>query len=75
MHHALPLTIAVLVSVGIIIIGVFYIAAPKHISKGFGLNLPASDAVTLAWLRLKGIRDIASGMVVLTSCSRQMREA
>jgi hypothetical protein len=32
----------------------------------FGLKPPASDADTRAWLRLKGIRDIASGFVVLT---------
>ena len=31
-----------------------------------GLKLPASDADTRAWLRLKGIRDVASGFVVLT---------
>jgi hypothetical protein len=30
----------------------------------FGLKPPASDADTRAWLRLKGVRDIASGLVV-----------
>ncbi|MFN7992478.1 MAG: DUF4267 domain-containing protein [Bryobacteraceae bacterium] len=33
---------------------------------GFGLRPPAPDADTHAWLRLKGIRDIASGLAVLT---------
>src|SRR5262249_21712795 len=31
----------------------------------FGLKPPASDANTRAWLRPKGIRDVASGLVVL----------
>ncbi|WP_109484983.1 DUF4267 domain-containing protein [Occallatibacter savannae] len=66
MHSTVPLIAAVLVSVGIIIIGAFYIAAPQRILAGFGLKPPASDRDTLAWLRLKGIRDIASGLVVLT---------
>ena len=66
MHTTLPLTIAVLVSVGIIVIGSFYILAPEKILGGFGLKPPASDAATRAWLRLKGIRDIASGLTVLT---------
>ncbi len=33
----------------------------------FLLKPPASDADTRAWLRLKGIRDIASGLIVLTT--------
>jgi hypothetical protein len=66
MHSTLPLTLAVLVSVGIIVIGCFYIASPERILGGFGLKPPAADADTRAWLRLKGIRDIASGLTVLT---------
>ena len=34
--------------------------------KFYRLKPPASDADTRAWLRPKGIRDIASGLVVLT---------
>jgi len=66
MHSAIPLSLAVLVSAGIIVIGCFYVASPKRILGGFGLKPPASDADTHAWLRLKGIRDIASGLAVLT---------
>jgi hypothetical protein len=66
MHSAIPLSIAVLVSVGIIGIGCFYIASPQRILGGFGLRPPASDPDTNAWLRLKGIRDVASGLAVLT---------
>ncbi len=35
-------------------------------TRSFGLKPPAPDADTRAWLRLKGIRDIVSGLVVLT---------
>jgi hypothetical protein len=54
------------IAVAIIVIGCFYLASPKRILGGFGLKPPASDADTHAWLRLKGIRDIASGLVVVT---------
>ena len=61
-----PLILAALIAVAIIVIGCFYLASPKRILGGFGLKPPASHADTHAWLRLKGIRDIASGLVVLT---------
>lgn len=64
MHQAIPLILAALVAVGIVVIGGFYLASPQRISGGFGLRPPAPDADTRAWLRLKGIRDIASGLVV-----------
>lgn len=66
MHNAIPLSLAGLVAVGIIIIGGFYLAAPERISGSFGLKLPAPDNDTRAWLRLKGIRDVASGSALLT---------
>jgi Domain of unknown function (DUF4267) len=66
MHSALPLSLAVLVSVGIIVIGCFYLASPERMTGSFGLKPPASDADTRAWLRLKGIRDLAAGLVVVT---------
>jgi hypothetical protein len=53
-------------AVAIIVIGGFYIIAPERMTGSFGLKMPAPDADTRAWLRLKGIRDIASGLVVLT---------
>ena len=65
MHSAIPLSIATLVAVGIIVIGCFYLVAQERILGGFGLKPPAPDADTRAWLRLKGIRDIASGLAVL----------
>jgi hypothetical protein len=52
-------------ALGIIVIGCFYILSPQRISGTFGLKPPASDSDTRAWLRPKGIRDIAAGLVVL----------
>jgi Domain of unknown function (DUF4267) len=43
----------------------FLYRVSQRIVGGFGLRLPATDADTRAWLRLKGIRDIGSGLVVL----------
>lgn len=65
MHNAVPLILAALIAVGIIVIGCFYLASPERLSGSFGLKPPASDADTRAWLRLKGIRDVASGLIVL----------
>lgn len=66
MYNAVPLILAALIAVGIIVIGCFYLASPERVSGSFGLKPPASDADTRAWLRLKGIRDVASGLIVLT---------
>jgi hypothetical protein len=67
MHNAIPLTLAALIAAGIIVIGCFYLASPQRVLGSFGLKPPARDADTRAWLRLKGIRDVASGLVVLTT--------
>lgn len=66
MYNAIPLILAALIAVGIIVIGCFYLVSPERISGTFGLKPPATDADTRAWLRLKGIRDVASGLVILT---------
>jgi hypothetical protein len=66
MHDAIPLILATLIAVGIIVIGCFYLISPERISGTFGLKPPASDADTRAWLRPKGIRDVAAGLLVLT---------
>jgi hypothetical protein len=65
MHNAIPLVLAALVAVGIIIIGCFYLVSPERMTGSFGLKPPASDADTRAWLRLKGTRDVVSGLVLL----------
>ena len=66
MHNAILLSLAALIAAAIIVIGCFYLASPERILGSFGLKPPALDADTLAWLRLKGTRDVASGLVVLT---------
>jgi hypothetical protein len=66
MANTIPFALAAFIAVAIIVIGCLYLASPNRILGGFGLKPPASDADTLSWLRLKGIRDIASGLVVLT---------
>ena len=66
MYDAIPLILAALIAVGIIVIGCFYLASPGRVLGSFGLKPPARDADTLAWLRLKGIRDVVAGLVVLT---------
>jgi uncharacterized membrane protein len=66
MHDAIPLSPAALLAVAIIVIGCFYVISPERMTGSFGLKPPAPDADTRAWLRLKGIRDIVSGLVVLT---------
>jgi len=65
MNNAILLSLAALIAVGIIVIGCFYLVSPERISGSFGLKPPASDPDTRAWLRPKGIRDIAAGLVVL----------
>jgi hypothetical protein len=65
MPNAIPLVLAAILAFGIIIIGCLYLAVPERISGAFGLKPPASDADTRAWLRLKGVRDVVSGLVVL----------
>jgi hypothetical protein len=66
MYNAIPLILAALMAVGVMVIGCFYLVSPERISGSFGLKPPAPDADTRAWLRLKGIRDVASGLVVLS---------
>src|ERR1700752_205215 len=66
MLDAMPLSLAALIAVGIMVIGCFYLVSPERISGTFGLKPPASDADTRAWLRPKGIRDVAAGLVVPT---------
>ena len=66
MHNSIPLYLAALMAVAIIVIGCFYVISPERMTGSFGLKPHASDADTRAWLRLKGIRDIVSGLVVLT---------
>src|SRR5499427_4747080 len=63
--HWLALGLALLVALAIIAIGTQYIASPLSATRSFGLPLPESGTNIAWWLRLKGVRDIVSGLAVL----------
>jgi hypothetical protein len=66
MHSAIPFYLAGLIAAAVIMIGCSYLVSPERVSGSFGLKPPASDADTRAWLRLKGLRDVTLGLLVLT---------
>lgn len=57
--------IALLVSLAIIALGLMYLLTPRAATRSFGLPPPEPGPNVAWWLRLKGVRDIASGLVVL----------
>ncbi|HEX3407265.1 MAG TPA: DUF4267 domain-containing protein [Caulobacteraceae bacterium] len=61
----LALGVAALVALAIIVIGVLYVSRPRVATRSFGLPLPEDGPKVGWWLRLKGVRDIASGLMVL----------
>lgn len=63
--HWLPLAMAALLALAIIAIGLLYLLTPFTVARGFGLPYPEGGPAIPWWLRLKGVRDIASGLVVL----------
>ena len=63
--HWLALGIALLVALGIILIGALYVSRPRAAVRSFGLPLPEDGPNIAWWLRLKGVRDIAAGLTVL----------
>lgn len=58
--------VAFLAAIGIVGLGAMYITDPRAASRSFGLPLPEDGPNIAWWLRLKGVRDIVSGLVVLT---------
>jgi hypothetical protein len=66
MYSAIPFYLAGLIAVAVIMIGCSYLVSPERVSGSFGLKPPAPDADTRAWLRLKGLRDVTLGLLVLT---------
>jgi hypothetical protein len=63
--YSFSMGVVLLVSVGIIFIGFMYLARPRMAAKGFGLPLPEAGSNTDWWLRLKGVRDVVSGLIML----------
>jgi len=70
MMHWIALGVALLLAVAIIAIGILYIVSPTTATRSFGLPLPDGGANTAWWLRLKGVRDIASGLIALAFMMR-----
>lgn len=63
--HWIALGIATLLALAIIAIGFQYLLIPLNTSRSFGLPFPDGGANIPSWLRLKGVRDVTSGLVVL----------
>ncbi len=63
--HWLAIGLALLVALAIIAIGAQYVASPTTATRSFGLPLPEEGTNIAWWLRLKGVRDIVSGLAVL----------
>jgi len=63
--HGLAQGTAFVLAFAIIAIGTQYIASPRTATRSFGLPLPEAGTNITSWLRLKGVRDIVAGLVVL----------
>jgi hypothetical protein len=58
-------TLAGLIAAGIIFIGARFLVAPRVAAAGYGVQPDLSQRSTGAYLSVKGIRDIASGLFVV----------
>lgn len=63
--HWFSIGIAVLTALGIIALGTMYLVGPRAATRSFGLPLPEAGPNITWWLRLKGVRDVVSGSIVL----------
>ena len=63
--HWFSIIVALLVAFGIIAIGALYLSSPRAATRSFGLPLPEDGVNIVWWLRLKGVRDLVSGLVLL----------
>ena len=63
--HSLSIGLALFLALAIIAIGTQYLVNPRAATRSFGLPLPEAGANIAWWLRLKGVRDMASGLAVL----------
>ena len=59
-------TLAGLIGAGIIFIGARFILAPRVAAAGYGVQPDLGQRSVRAYLSVKGVRDIASGLIVLT---------
>ena len=65
--HQLAFGMAGLVALAIIVVGAMYVSRPRAATRSFGLPLPEDGPNVAWWLRLKGVRDIASGLILLAT--------
>ena len=63
--HWLTNGTGLLIALAIIAIGTSYIANPMATARSFGLPSPEDGPNIPWWLRLKGVRDIVAGLLVL----------
>lgn len=61
---AIAYTLAGLIAAGIIFIGARFIVAPRVAAAGYGVQPDLDQPSVGAYLRVKGVRDIASGLFV-----------
>jgi hypothetical protein len=62
----IALALAALIAVAIILIGLRFLWSPEAAAAGFGIPGAPGEALHFrAWLSVKGVRDIASGLFVL----------
>lgn len=59
-------TLAGLIGVGIIFIGARFIIAPRVGAAGYGVQPDLSQQSAGAYLSVKGVRDIASGLIIFS---------
>ncbi|MEZ0358625.1 DUF4267 domain-containing protein [Mycobacterium sp. SA01] len=58
-------TLSGLIAAGIIVIGARFIVAPRVAAAGYGVPADPDQRAIGAYLSVKGVRDIASGLVVI----------
>lgn len=63
--HWFSIAVALLAAVAIMLLGGMYLFMPRTATQSFGLPLPEAGPNVAWWLRLKGSRDIVSGLIVL----------
>jgi hypothetical protein len=57
-------TLAGLIAAAIIFIGARFLVAPRVAAAGYGVEADAGQRSAAAYLSVKGVRDIASGLIV-----------
>ena len=62
---AVAYTLSGLIAAGIIFIGARFIVAPRVAAAGYGVQSDPGEHGERAYLSVKGIRDIASGLIVV----------